>query len=153
MNNKTLLLSMLAAGAALIAVPAHATHPWQDCAVDVDVAALARANGVVGAKYATIRFSYDRSSSGFGGAPASPVFLELLGDGSATPFKRTITTDLYERSLTGITIEFRTGSSDSPPAASVSIEAVEGVDADPVHDAKDAREKTPTPLVCTTRAS
>jgi|GEM_PF-2133183 len=142
MRTNALLLAALASGALLAAVPARATHPWQQCDLNIDVAAVAKPVG--GAKSATITFVYDRSSGG--GAPESGAYVEIPTDGSSTVYKRTVISDLYSRSLGEVKIELRAGSSDSAPVSTVTLKPLNG---DSVTDEK---AKKQAPVVCFTYA-
>lgn len=140
---KFALFSILTATVALVGTPAHATHAWQDCRLNVDVAAIAQAHGG-GQRFATIHFSFDGSAPSYEPS-VTDVVVELPGDGSAAVYSRSVISDPIERRLSSVTIEYRAGSTDSAPSYSVELT--------PAADGATDQEKKSAPLVCEWRAS
>lgn len=136
---KKLLVVAAFAAPALLPSAAHATHPFQGCEINIDLAATAKPLGG-GVTQAVIRYAYDWSMTPYG----KPEEKETVGvaDGAA-PYKHSTFSSLYERRLASVEIEFFKDSSAAAPSYKVSLA--------PLNDPDEKKAKG-APVVCRTGA-
>ena len=114
--------SLLALGLAVLASPALATHPVEDCRVSIDVAAVIKAAGAATAPV-KVRFIFSRNMSDTN--PQEPQKIAPPAEGPWI-FTTEVHSSLYERKLTGVRVESAKYDEDTgkPVWTSATIEAV-----------------------------
>jgi hypothetical protein len=134
------ILSSTVIALAVLAAPALATHPYQDCHVKVDVDAVLRSVAVPTAPV-KIEFVFTRNLTDMN--PREPLTVEPPAQGPWI-FATDVASSLSERSLTGVLVQSAKFDVDTgKPLWTYSIPAVS---ADETEKAKNAS------IVCTTRA-
>lgn len=93
--------TFLAFGLAVLASPAFATHPYENCRVNVDVAAAIKSAGAPTGPV-KIEFVFSRNMTDMD--PQAPLRLEPPADGPWI-YKTEVYSSLYERKLTGVRVE------------------------------------------------
>jgi hypothetical protein len=136
MNKNT--LPLIALGLAVLAAPALATHPFEDCRVRVDVAAAIKKAGAETGPV-KIRMVFSRNMSDMN--PQEPATVAPPADGPWI-YKTEVYSSLYERKLIGLRVESAKYDADTgkPLWTTALIEAVSS-------DASDETTKD-APIVC-----